>query len=405
MAQISKGDTFVDGQQVTGARLNQLVDSSVLLVGAITDQPNITANTLEATDSTIVNDAGVLKEATIGDILNSGLDTTFDVCTNETTVTSALNGKTNKDINVTPNDGVLVTGKSFTSVDGITATVTSIAHGLENNTCLNISASNAVYSGQYFITVINVDSFSYVISQTTPVAASGTLDYTKKGTVKVVGSEHLSGNLEVVGKTEFKSATKIAGNLNVAGTTTLNSAPLVLTSVINPRFDYFVQTRANAVYTSGWGGNQNTSNLNGVKIPELDITFTPQKAGNKVVLTWTIFGECTNSAYAIFLVTRTPNSGAGAGVAVALPDAVDATNNTWSGVSSFYDGNDDSTPNSFTIKIVDNNTLSVPCTYSVHFRASANFSVSFFLNRSATSAGGLAYETGMSLGHAQEIYT
>ena len=245
MAQISKGDTFVDGQQVTGTRLNQLVDSSVLLVGAITDQPNITANTLEATDSTIVNDAGVLKEATIGDILNSGLDTTFDVCTNETTVTSALNGKTNKDINVTPNDGVLVTGKSFTSVDGITATVTSIAHGLESNTCLNISASNAVYSGQYFITVISVDSFSYVIRQTTPVAASGTLDYTKKGTVKVVGSEHLSGNLEVVGKTELKGSTIINGSStfegtsNFTGTLQVNgTVGYVLTEIVEQSMSY-----------------------------------------------------------------------------------------------------------------------------------------------------------------------
>lgn len=92
MAQISKGDTFVDGQQVTGARLNQLVDSSVLLVGAITAQPNITANTLEATDSTIVNDAGTLKEATIGDFLNSNLPIT----------TSSINGVTGADIAVTP---------------------------------------------------------------------------------------------------------------------------------------------------------------------------------------------------------------------------------------------------------------------------------------------------------------
>ena len=30
MAQLTKGDTFTDGQQVTGARLNQLVDSAVL---------------------------------------------------------------------------------------------------------------------------------------------------------------------------------------------------------------------------------------------------------------------------------------------------------------------------------------------------------------------------------------
>jgi hypothetical protein len=92
MAQISKGDTFVDGQQVTGARLNQLVDSSTLLVGAITDQPSITANTLEATDSTIVNDAGTLKEATIGDILNSNLPIS----------TSSITGNTGVDIVVTP---------------------------------------------------------------------------------------------------------------------------------------------------------------------------------------------------------------------------------------------------------------------------------------------------------------
>lgn len=92
MAQISKGDTFTNGEQVTGARLNQLVDSSTLLVGAITEQPNITANSLEATDSTIVNDSGVLKEATIGDILNSNLPIT----------TSSITGGAGVDITVTP---------------------------------------------------------------------------------------------------------------------------------------------------------------------------------------------------------------------------------------------------------------------------------------------------------------
>jgi hypothetical protein len=95
MAQISKGDTFTDGQQVTGSRLNQLVDSSTLLVGAITDQPSITANTLQATDTTIVNDAGVLKEATIGDFLNSNLPIT----------TSAITGGSGVDIAVTPAAG------------------------------------------------------------------------------------------------------------------------------------------------------------------------------------------------------------------------------------------------------------------------------------------------------------
>lgn len=95
MAQFSKGDTFVDGQQVTGARLNQLVDAAQALVGLIADQPSITANTLEATDSTIVNDAGVLKEATIGDILNSNLPVT----------TSSITGGAGVDITVTPAAG------------------------------------------------------------------------------------------------------------------------------------------------------------------------------------------------------------------------------------------------------------------------------------------------------------
>lgn len=112
MAQISKGDTFTDGQQVTGARLNQLVDSSVLLVGAITDQPNLTANTLQSTDSTIVNDAGTLKEATIGDFLNSNLPIS----------TSAITGGTGVDLVLTPAAGQKVDVAGNIEVDDIAVT-------------------------------------------------------------------------------------------------------------------------------------------------------------------------------------------------------------------------------------------------------------------------------------------
>ena len=95
MAQISKGDTFTDGQQVTGSRLNQLIDSATILVNVITDQTSITPNTLQATDSTIVNDAGVLREATVGDFLNSNLPIT----------TSAIGGVAGADIVLTPAAG------------------------------------------------------------------------------------------------------------------------------------------------------------------------------------------------------------------------------------------------------------------------------------------------------------
>jgi hypothetical protein len=128
MAQISKGDTFVDGQQVTGARLNQLVDSSVLLVGAITDQPSITANTLEATDTTLVNDAGVLKEATIGDILNSNLPVTTSSITSGAGVDLALTPSAGQKIDIVGNaevDDLTVTDDLTVSGDaGITGTLT-----------------------------------------------------------------------------------------------------------------------------------------------------------------------------------------------------------------------------------------------------------------------------------------
>jgi len=146
MAQISKGDTFTNGEQVTGARLNQLVDSSVLLVGAITDQPNITANTLEATDTTIVNDAGTLKEATIGDILNSNLAVT----------TSSITGGAGVDIIVTPaatkkmdvagafeadsinSVGALTVGGAATITGALTITgATTLTGGVAGDTTVN----------------------------------------------------------------------------------------------------------------------------------------------------------------------------------------------------------------------------------------------------------------------------
>ena len=66
MAQIQKGTTFVTGAQVTADNLNAHVDSATLLSGAIGDQVNATSVSLE--DSTLILQAGSLKEATIAQI-------------------------------------------------------------------------------------------------------------------------------------------------------------------------------------------------------------------------------------------------------------------------------------------------------------------------------------------------
>lgn len=95
MPQITKGDTFADGQQVTANRLNQFLDSAQVTVSVISDQSSIATNGLASTDSTIVNDGGVLKKATISDILNSNIPIT----------TSSITGGAGVDIAVTPAAG------------------------------------------------------------------------------------------------------------------------------------------------------------------------------------------------------------------------------------------------------------------------------------------------------------
>jgi hypothetical protein len=145
MAQISKGDTFVDGQQVTGVRLNQLVDSSTLLLGAVSEQTPVATNSVLATDTTIIGNS-TLKKATIGDILNSNLPVT----------TSSITGGVGVDIVVTPADtkkfdvagvfeadsinsvGALTVGgtATVTGTLGITG-ATTLAGGINGNTTIN----------------------------------------------------------------------------------------------------------------------------------------------------------------------------------------------------------------------------------------------------------------------------
>jgi hypothetical protein len=311
-------------------------------------------------------------------------------------------------------------------------TVTSTAHGLTSGTSVTVTASDPNYSAaSTSITVLNANQFTYTLSTFPPsrpassgvlsytparIASAGTLSYTQKGYAivngrfKAVGNTELggtkvSGDLSVTGNASIDGTSRFTGATSFAAPATFYGDVKVKGFDIKPRFDYFVQTRDNSVLSSGWGGIQNPANLNGTKITPLDITFTPSKAGNRVVLTWTICGECTNSQETVYLVTRTPNTGVGAGVPVILPNSVDSSNNTWSGITIAYDADNGSTPTTVTVKIVDFNTLDVSCTYSVHFRGANNRTSILHLNRSINNVGSFDLETGMSLGHAHEIYT
>jgi hypothetical protein len=134
-----------------------------------------------------------------------------------------VNGKTNKDIDLNPNNGVTATGKTFNSADGITANVTAVAHGLKTGMHLNVTASNPAYTGKQVITVTSPDGFSFTINQTTPVAASGTLSYTADATSKAYGNLFVSEqatvgtDLRVIGNSAVQGNSRVDGTLNVTG--------------------------------------------------------------------------------------------------------------------------------------------------------------------------------------------
>lgn len=78
MAQIQSPETYIDGQQVTAARLNNQTNGAVLLPGAVTDQTAIATGTVATGDTLIVHDlsASALRKATASDILNSNIPIT-----------------------------------------------------------------------------------------------------------------------------------------------------------------------------------------------------------------------------------------------------------------------------------------------------------------------------------------
>lgn len=128
MAQIQSPETYVDGQQVTAARLNNQTNGAVLLPGAVTDQTAIASGTVATGDTLIVHDlsASALRKATAGELLGSGVPIT----------TSAITGSTGADLVITP-----ATGQKVDVVGDIQAEDATLTGGLTvtGNTTLDAS--------------------------------------------------------------------------------------------------------------------------------------------------------------------------------------------------------------------------------------------------------------------------
>lgn len=240
MAQIQPPAVFTSGQILTASGLNAHVSSAVLLPGAITDQVDITANTVAAADSLVIHDlsATALREATVSDLLNSGVPVTATtVNATDSVTTDEVKSQANKDIDVIPYAGVAVTGKTFTSGDGITTTITSTAHGLLAGQVISVTASNTAYSGTFRITSVTTDNIVYTLPAAV-TAGSGTCSYTKLASVKVTGNEIVTGNVYVdgdlvtTGTISSPGTNTFTGTVNFTGALQINGAVgYVLTEV------------------------------------------------------------------------------------------------------------------------------------------------------------------------------
>jgi hypothetical protein len=143
MAQIQSPETYVDGQQVTAARLNNQTNGAVLLPGAVTDQTALAAGTVATGDTVIIHDASTsaLRKTTAGDLLASGLPIT----------TGAITGSTGADLVITPAAGqkVDVAGdieaEDATLTGGLTVTGnTTLDASLDVNGLASFNVTSAV---------------------------------------------------------------------------------------------------------------------------------------------------------------------------------------------------------------------------------------------------------------------
>lgn len=250
MAQIQKGDTFADGQQVTGTRLNQLVDSAILNVDAISAQTARSPSTVDTGDEFIINAGGSLRKTTAGAILSAGLPVTV----------SSITAKTSEDLSLTPNDGSTVSGSTYVSADGITVSVSCpSAHGLSTGQFVLISGASSGYNGTFRLTSAAGSAFTYVLD-VTAVAGSGSLSYKKTGTasvsgnVSISGSEYVGGNLKVAGNINAVGNLKTAGTFTATGNASFDSTEAVKipvgTTVQRPATPVTGQTRYNSTISA-----------------------------------------------------------------------------------------------------------------------------------------------------------
>jgi len=210
MAQIKRGDTFVDGQQVTGDRLNNHINNASLDDDAIIGQTALTVNTVAVGDSFLIHDLSAtspptkLRKITATGFLNSPLTCSFN-----------LTAQPLSDLTLTPISGTVVQGKTVspTTVGEVTTVkIVSAGHGLVAGQVITVTAGPTDFNGTWEISSVTPDELNYVLFAKS-VQTSGTCSYVKVPSILSAGHISIGGGLYSNGINKFDGPTQCMGNL------------------------------------------------------------------------------------------------------------------------------------------------------------------------------------------------
>lgn len=185
MAQIKKNETFVDGELVTGLRLNNIIDLAELNPNAITDQPTITTGSLADLILVYQDSTSALKKISISDLMSIS----FGVIT-----ATQVFGTTNLSI---------ASGSGNVNVGGYTDT--NIGNSSATSGNVNIFSYNNVSIGG----TSGVSSVSIIA----PTDISSKLSLSATSAVKLP-----------VGTTTQRPASPVAGDIRFNSTTSKNES-------------------------------------------------------------------------------------------------------------------------------------------------------------------------------------
>ena len=210
MAQIKRGDTFVDGQQVTGDRLNNHINNASLDDDAIIGQTSLSAYTVAVGDSFLIHDLSAtspptkLRKITVDGFLRSPLNCSFN-----------LTAQPIKDITLTPISGNTVTLKTIspTTVGELTTVkIVSAGHGLLAGQVILVTAGPTDFNGTWEIDSVTPDEINYKLFVKS-VQTSGTCSYVKTPSVLSASNLSITGGLYSDGTNKFNGVTQCMGNL------------------------------------------------------------------------------------------------------------------------------------------------------------------------------------------------